>query len=64
MRIAGAGSFFGKYFEVSIETPGEVSTISELSALASTPIGKSAKGVAKIIEATKTDIALNFTSST
>jgi len=49
---------------VSIETPGEVSTISELSALAPTPIGKSATVIAQIIEATKTEIVLTFTFTT
>ena len=61
MRIAGAGSFFGKYFDVSIETPGEVSIISEVSPLAPAALGKSAMGDAKVNEIAKTDSALNFT---
>lgn len=64
MRIAGAGSFFGKYFDVSIETPGEVSIISEVSPLAPTAPGKSARGDAKINEITKLENILNFTSLT
>jgi hypothetical protein len=61
MSIAGAGSFFGRYLDASIETPGVVSTISDVSPLAPAALGKSAMGDAKVNKIAKTDSALNFT---